>query len=98
MKYTNINMLTKSLEPNYEYFTIKNNIIYVNTNPYDLISSANNDMGYFISYYGLKPDMKQYYKTNKLRFRIMAVLNSKSSNVSPSLLNFRITGKWEYYA
>ena len=93
MKYTNINMLTKSLEPSYEYFTIKNNIVYVNVNPHDLISSMNNDMGYFISYYGLKQDMKQYYKSNKLKFRIMAVLSSKSPNVSPSLLNFRITGK-----
>jgi hypothetical protein len=24
----------------------------------------------------------------------MAVLTSKSKNVSPSILNFRITGKW----
>lgn len=93
MKYTNLNMLTKSLEPTYEYFTIKNNIIYVNINPSLLIHSSNNDMGYFISYYCLKDNMRRYFKSNKLRFRIMAVLSSKSKNLSPSILNFRITGK-----
>ena len=93
MKYTNLNMLTKSLEPTYEYFTIKNNIIYVNVDPGKLIRSSNNDMGYFISYYCLKDNMRRYFKSNKLRFRIMAVLSSKSKNLSPSILNFRITGK-----
>ena len=93
MKYTNLNMLTKSLEPTYEYFTIKNNIVYVNINPSSLIHSSNNDMGYFISYYCLKDNMRRYFKSNKLRFRIMAVLSSKSKNLSPSILNFRITGK-----
>lgn len=93
MQYTNVNMLVKSLEPSYEYYTIKNNIIYVNVDPTDMIRSLNNDMGFFISYYGLKPDMQSYFKSNKLRFRIMAVLNSKSKNVSPAILNFRIIGK-----
>ena len=93
MQYTNVNMLQKSLEPNYNYFTIKNNVIYVNIDPKEMIRSINNDMGFFISYYGLKPNMQQYFKANKLRFRIMAVLTSKSKNVSPSILNFRITGK-----
>jgi hypothetical protein len=93
MKYTNLNMLTKSLEPTYEYFTIKNNTVYVNINPSSLIHSSNNDMGYFISYYCLKDNMRRYFKSNKLRFRIMAVLSSKSKNLSPSILNFRITGK-----
>jgi hypothetical protein len=93
MQYTNIGMLTKSLEPTYEYYTIKNNIIYVNVPPYDLINSPNKDMGYFITYYGLKQDMQRYFTSNKLRFRIMASLTSKSKNVSPSILNFRITGK-----
>ena len=93
MQYTNVNMLKKSLEPTYEYFTIKNNIIYVNIDPSELIRSMNNDMGFFITYYGLKQNMKQYFKANKLRFRIMAILTSKSKNLSPSILNFRITGK-----
>ena len=93
MQYTNVNMLVKSLEPSYEYYTIKNNIIYVNVDPTEMIRSLNNDMGFFISYYGLKPDMQSYFKSNKLRFRIMAVLNSKSKNVSPAILNFRIIGK-----
>lgn len=93
MQYTNINMLTKSLEPTYEYFSIKSNTIYVNIDPTDIIKSPNNDMGFFISYYGLKQNMQQYFKSNKLKFRIMAVLTSKSKNVSPSILNFRITGK-----
>jgi hypothetical protein len=93
MQYTNVNMLKKSLEPSYEYFTIKSNTVYVNVDPTEMIRSANNDMGFFISYYGLKQNMQQYFKSNKLRFRIMAVLTSKSKNVSPSILNFRITGK-----
>lgn len=93
MQYTNVNMLQKSLEPSYNYFTIKSNVIYVNVDPTEMIRSINNDMGFFISYYGLKPNMQQYFKSNKLRFRIMAVLTSKSKNVSPSILNFRITGK-----
>ena len=93
MKYTNVNMLKKSLEPSYEYFTVKNNIIYVNIDPSEMIYSINNDMGFFISYYGLKQNMQQYFKSNKLRFRIMAVLTTNSKNVSPSILNFRITGK-----
>jgi len=58
-----------------------------------MIYSINNDMGFFISYYGLKQNMQQYFKSNKLRFRIMAVLTTNSKNVSPSILNFRITGK-----
>jgi hypothetical protein len=86
-------MLKKSLEPSYKYFTIKSNTVYVNVDPTEMIHSANNDMGFFISYYGLKQNMQQYFKSNKLRFRIMAVLTSKSKNVSPSILNFRITGK-----
>ena len=93
MQYTNINMLKKSLEPTYEYFAVKNNKIYVNVNPFDLISSPNKDMGYFISYYGLKQGMEKFFKSNTVRFRIMATLTSKSKNVSPSIINFRITGK-----
>jgi hypothetical protein len=93
MQYTNVNMLKKSLEPSYAYFTIKANTIYVNIDPTEMIRSEKNDMGFFISYYGLKQNMQQYFKANKLRFRIMAVLTSKSKNVSPSILNFRITGK-----
>lgn len=93
MKYTNVNMLKKALEPTYEYYTIKNNIIYTNVDPRDMIRRNISDMGFFISYYGLKDNMQRYFKSNKLRFRIMAVLSSKSKNLSPSILNFRITGK-----
>lgn len=93
MKYTNPNMLSKSLEETFEYFTVKDNIVYVNTDPTDLIYTPNNDMGYFISYYCLKDNMKKYYKSNKLKFRLMAILTSKNKNVSPSITNLRITGK-----
>jgi hypothetical protein len=93
MKYTNINMLKKSLEPTYEYYTIKDNTIYVNVDPSNMIRSVNNDMGYFINYYCLKDNMQRYFYNNKLRFRIMAILSSKSRNISPSILNLRITGK-----
>lgn len=93
MKYTNPNMLSKSLEENMDYYTVVNNIIYVNSDPVKLTQSINNDMGYMISYYALKPNMQKYFSSNKLRFRIMAILRSKNKNLSPSIINFRITGK-----
>lgn len=93
MKYTNVNMLTKSLEPTYEYYTIKNNIVYVNIDPSELIHHVTEDMGYFLSYYSLKPDMQKFFSNNKLRFRIMGILTSTSKNVSPEVINFSITGK-----
>lgn len=93
MHYTNINMLSKSLEPTYEYYTIKNNTIYVNVDPTPMIRNPQDDMGFMISYYALKPNMQRYFSAQKLRFRIMAILNSKNRNLSPSIINFRITGK-----
>ena len=93
MQHTNINTLKKTLENTYAYYAIKNNTIYTNIDPNELINSPKNDMGFFISYYGLKDGMQRYFSSNKLRFRIMAVLNTKTKNISPSIINFRITGK-----
>ena len=93
MQHTNINTLKKTLENTYAYYAIKNNTIYTNIDPNELINSPKNDMGFFISYYGLKDGMQRYFYSNKLRFRIMAVLNTKTKNISPSIINFRITGK-----
>ena len=58
-----------------------------------MIESNIEDMGYFISYYCLKEDMINYFKDNHIKFRIMAVFTSEDKNVSPELINFRITGK-----
>ena len=58
-----------------------------------MIKSDIEDMGYFISYYCLKEDMIDYFENNHIKFRIMAVLTSNDRNVSPELINFRITGK-----
>lgn len=77
----------------FEYYTIRNNTIYVNFDPENLISKENDDMGFMIIYYSLKPDMERYFSNNKLKFRIMAVLSSKDKNMSPSIINFKITGK-----
>ena len=48
---------------------------------------------FFISYYCLREDMVDYVTDNHIKFRIMAVLTSNDKNVSPELINFRITGK-----
>ena len=93
MKYTNVSMLNKSLEPTYDYYTIQNNTIYLNIDPTEIITNYNEDMGFFLTYYGLKENMQRYFVSNKLKFRIMAILNSKNKNVSPSINSFRITGK-----
>ena len=58
-----------------------------------VIKSQIEDMGYFMSYYSLKEDMAYYFSNNKISFRIMAVLHSNDKNVSPEIINFRITGK-----
>lgn len=93
MKYVNWYVLDKQLEPNYRYYTIKNNRILVKCDPEDMINSEMEDMGYFLSYYSLKEDMQYYFENNKMRFRIMAILSSDDYNVSPEIVNFRITGK-----
>ena len=93
MKYTTNTILEKMAGDTYEYYTIKDNYIYVKNNPLDMISSDLDDMGYFISYYTLKEDMAGYFKDNHIKFRIMAILTSNDKNVSPEILNFRLTGK-----
>lgn len=93
MKYINWSILDSQMAQNYSYYTIKNNKIYVKIDPSDMIKSDLEDMGYFISYYSLREDMANYFNSNKLSFRIMAVLHSSDPNVSPEILNFRITGK-----
>ena len=93
MKYTNNVTLSKTNDETYQYYTIKNNYICVKNNPNEMIESNIEDMGYFISYYCLREDMKNYFTDNHIKFRIMAVLTSEDKNVSPELINFRITGK-----
>lgn len=93
MKYTNNKTLGSLMDYTFEYYTIRNNTIYVNFDPENLISKENDDMGFMIIYYSLKPDMERYFSNNKLKFRIMAVLSSKDKNMSPSIINFKITGK-----
>jgi hypothetical protein len=93
MKYTNNATLNKLSSETYQYYTIKDGYIYVKCNPDDMIKSDLEDMGYFISYYSLREDMTNYFEDNHIKFRIMAVLTSNDRNVSPELINFRITGK-----
>lgn len=93
MKYINWYVLDKQMEPNYKYYTIKDNYICVKCTPEDMIKSEIEDMGYFMSYYSLREDMAYYFSNNKLSFRIMAVLHSNDKNVSPEIINFRITGR-----
>lgn len=93
MRYTNNTTLDKLHDDTYQYYTIKDGYIYVKCNPDDMIKSSINDMGYFISYYCLREDMIGYFEDNHIKFRIMAVLTSNDRNVSPELINFRITGK-----
>ena len=93
MKYTNNTTLDKLSGETYQYYTIKDGYIYVKCNPDDMIQSDIEDMGYFMSYYCLKEDMIGYFEDNHIKFRIMAVLTSNDRNVSPELINFRITGK-----
>ena len=93
MKYTSNTILDKAPGDTYQYFTIKNNKIYVKCNPHDMIKSDLQDMGYFVTYSCLKEDMTEYFENNHIKFRIMAILNSNDKNVSPKLINFRITGR-----
>lgn len=93
MKYTNNTILDRMVGDTYEYYTIKDNYIYVKCNPDDMIRSDLEDMGYFASYYCLREDMRDYFPDGHLKFRIMAVLHSNDRNVSPKLCNFRITGR-----
>ena len=93
MRYTSNTILEKTVGETYNYYTIKDNWIYVKCNPGDMIKSDLEDMGYFLTYYALRNDMAYYFKDNHLKFRIMAVLTSTDKNVSPELINFRRTGK-----
>ena len=93
MKYTSNTILDKLSGDTYQYYTIKDGYIYVKCNPDDMINSDLEDMGYFINYYCLREDMIDYFENNHIKFRIMAVLTSNDRNVSPELINFRITGK-----
>lgn len=93
MKYTSNTILDKVVGDTYQYYTIRNNAIYVKCDPDDMIKSELEDMGYFITYSCLREDMIDYFEDNHIKFRIMAVLNSNDKNVSPKLINFRITGR-----
>jgi hypothetical protein len=93
MRYTSNAILEKTVGETYSYYTIKDNWLYVKCNPDDMIKSDLEDMGYFLTYSALRNDMRYYFQDKHLRFRIMAVLTSNDRNVSPELINFRITGK-----
>lgn len=93
MKYTSNAVLDKMIGETYQYYTIRDGYVYVKCNPSDMIRSDLNDMGYFISYYELNENMIGYFENNHIAFRIMAVLSSTDRNVSPELINFRITGR-----
>ena len=93
MRYTSNKILEKTIGETYSYYTIKNNYVYVKCNPDDMIKSDLEDMGYFMTYSALRSDMTGYFEDNHIKFRIMAVLTSNDKNVSPELVNFRITGK-----
>ena len=93
MKYTNNTILNNLAGDSYEYYTIKDNWIYVKCDPDMMIKSEIDDMGYFCSYYCLREDMRDYFPDNHLKFRIMAVLHSDDRNVSPEICNFRLTGR-----
>ncbi len=97
MKYTSNQILNRMVGETYEYYTIKDDYIYVKVNPVrgsqGIIQDIWEDMGYFMSYYCLREDMQYYFENNHLKFRIMAVLHSTDKNLSPSILNYRITGR-----
>lgn len=93
MKYTSNTILDKVAGSTYQYYTIRNNEIYVKCDPEDMVKSELEDMGYFITYSCLMEDMTDYFEDNHIKFRVMAVLNSSDKNVSPKLINFRITGR-----
>lgn len=93
MKYTSNAILDKMVGDTYEYYTIKDNCIYVKCNPQDMIKSDLDDMGYFCTYYSLREDMRDYFPDNHIKFRIMAVLHSNDRNVSPAIINYRLTGR-----
>lgn len=93
MRYTTNRILDKMIGDTYSYYTIKDNYIYVKCNPEDMIRSDIEDMGYFVTYSSIREDMRDYFKDSHIKFRIMAVLSSSDPNVSPELVNFRITGK-----
>lgn len=92
MKYLNDGAIEKQKEE-YKYYTIKNGYICTNSNPEDIIKSDLDDMAYYIAYNAVKNDLKQYFKDDKLKIRIMAVLTSMTDDLSPSLINYRIMGK-----
>jgi hypothetical protein len=93
MKYTSNAILESAVGENYMYYTIKDGWLYVKCNPEDMVKSSIEDMGYFLTYSALREDMAYYFDNNHLKFRIMAVLTSNDRNVSPEIINFRITGK-----
>lgn len=93
MRYTSNAILEKTIGDTYSYYTIKDGWVYVKCNPDDMIKSDIEDMGYFMTYSALRSDMRYYFKDGHLKFRVMAVLTSNDRNVSPEIVNFRITGK-----
>ena len=93
MRYAETNVLAKMVEDNYLYYTVRNNVVYVKNDPLEMIMYKKNDMGYFLSYYALKEDMIDYYDSDELTFRIMAILSSSDKNVSPAIQAIKVTGK-----
>lgn len=93
MKFLNDGALTRSIDNPLKYYTIKNGFVCIKIDPQDLIKSKIEDMGFLVSYSAIKDKFKNYFKENKMGFRIMAVLNSNDINLSPKILNFKVSGK-----
>ena len=93
MKYTSNAIMDKVVGKTYDYYTIRNNTIYVKCDPRDMVHSELEDMAYFVTFSCLRTDLTGFFPDNHLKFRIMAVLNSSDKNLSPRLVNFRLTGR-----
>lgn len=93
LKYTNHGVIKNAKEDSYEYYTIKDNAIYVKDDPTNIVRSELEEMPYFISYYSLKPELTGLFPDGHVKFRIMAVMNTTDNTVSPRITGFRISGR-----
>ncbi|NCA81034.1 MAG: hypothetical protein EOM76_12830 [Sphingobacteriia bacterium] len=93
MKYLNDGALSRTTEDPFRYYTIKNGFVCIKIDPQDLIKSKIEDMGFLVSYSAIKDRFKNYFKDGKMGLRIMAVFNSNDSNISPKILNIKVSGK-----
>jgi hypothetical protein len=87
----------KTQAPNYKYFAIKDGYLVVKHNPTTITVDSANDMGYMLSYKSLRAEAASLVENTSLyqsvKFRLMAVLLSVDTAMSPQILNFRIIGQ-----